>query len=307
MEQILPANATHLQKFNYWHDTDFTELPEYKLQIREFANRTVDFIVRRTNIKPLKDAFTGYIVEHQKQKTEEEKEAARLENIERAARRARQKVHFLVRSMGADHMLTLTTRDATDDVEHFDDVFTKFIRLVREKDLTRGGLVNRSINRDWAYVAVREYQERGALHMHIACVGKQDVALLRACWYVALGGNHDDIGEGALGAVNVQYAQKRFSGQSATYKTFKLVQYLCKYISKTFEHCQELGMRRYKSSRNIPKPRTQTQYLPIYYSMGDEQFPEAIKKAIAIAQFLGVEDMQPWNRGLDIYILRGVY
>lgn len=308
MEQSLSPFATDLEKFNYWHDSDFLELPEYKLKIREFANKTIDFIVTKTNFKSFDvELGQGTRVIYPKERTEEEQEAIRLQNVERAARRARQQVHFMVRSLGADHMLTLTTRDNIEDRQQFDKIFQEFIRLVRHKDVSRTGLYTRKEPRHWPYVAVREKQDRGAYHMHIACVGKQDLALLRGCWYVALGGTVQDEGSDSLGAINVQYAQKRFSGQTETHKTFKLVQYLCKYIAKTFDDTDELGQRRYKASRLIPKPRTQTQYLPIYYSMGDERFPEAMKAAIAIAKFIGVENFEPWNRGLDIYILRGTY
>jgi hypothetical protein len=79
--------------------------------------------------------------------------------------------------------------------------------------MTNSGLVTRESNRDWPYVAVREVQERGALHMHIACVGKQDLPLIRACWYVALGGSEFDGGENVLGQIDVQSQKRRFSGK----------------------------------------------------------------------------------------------
>lgn len=302
----MEASLTELEKFNLWHDSDFTDIPQYKLKIREFANKTVDFIVTRTKHKPAREPYIGpTIVQYPPQKTEEELERIRLENLERAARRARQQVHFMVRSLGADHMLTLSTRENIEDREKFDQIFKEFIRLVRHKDASASGLYTRKETRHWPYVAVREKQERGAYHMHIACVGRQDIHLLRSCWYVALGGSVTDSGEAALGQVDVQYHKKRFSGLSEVHKTFKLVNYLTKYITKSFEDYTDLGKARYKASRQIPKPSTMTQYLPIFYSMGDEQFPEAIKAAIAIARFIGVENFEPWNRGLDIYILRG--
>lgn len=313
MNQIL----SDVEQFNKWNNTNFTQLPEFKLKIRTFANKTVDLILTRTglNNKMLqRDQFYGTVTIHPKDKTDDELAAIRLENIERAARRAKQKVHFLVRQLGADHMLTLTTRENIQSAKEFDDVFTRFIRLVREKNVLRYDdkgkttlvLRTRDTPRLWSYVAVRELQERGAFHMHIACVGRQDLVLLRSCWYVALGGTPNDVNEQSLGAIDVQYSQKRFSGQSETHKTFKLVQYLCKYISKTFEYDTELGQRRYKSSRGIPDPNVQKQYLPVYWSAGPECFVQAVQQVIAISDFLGLKNVEPWNRGLDIYILRGV-
>lgn len=309
MNQIvtpLYTPVTDLEKFNHWNDSDFTDLPQYKLKIRYFANKTVDYIVTKTKLtgitkEPNKDFYTTYA----KTMTEAEQQAKKLENIERAARRARQAVHFHVRSIGADHMLTLHTRRVITDVAEFDAIFTKFIRLVREKQYHPAGLVPRLTKFDWPYVAVRELQERGALHMHIACCGRQDIATLRACWYVALGGNHNDTAENTLGQIDVQSHTKRFSGETSVFKTFKLVQYLTKYITKTFETDNTLGKARYKASRQIPKPIVHKQYLQAYFSYGDKPFTDAMKEVISIAGFHGVTDFQLWNRGDDIFILRG--
>jgi hypothetical protein len=301
----MDCTLSELERFNYLHDTEFTDLPAFKLKMRQFANNTVDYILTRTNIKKLiAEPFYGTMTTYPKQLTDEEKEAKRLENIERAARRARQKVHHLVRSMGADHMLTLSTRENITDANRFDSIFTAFIRLVRTKQLINGKLVTASTKKEWKYVAVREMQDRGAFHFHIACVGFQNIPFLRACWYVALGGTEFDSGANVLGQVDVQHDRKGTSVETPIHKTFKLVRYLCKYITKTFDESTVLGQRRYKSSREIAKPIVMKQYLPVYFG-GEEAFVEAMKYVISIAKFHGVKNFESWNRELDIYILRG--
>lgn len=303
------ATLTELEQFNKWHDSEFEDLPEFKLKIRTFLNNTVDLIVTRTGLNDkrlLKDKEYGITMSHVKTLTDEDLEAKRLENIERACRRARQKVHFIVRQLGADHMLTLSTRECITDNKVWDTYFTRFIRLVRSKSLGINGLYTSDKPNEWAFVGVKELQQRGALHMHIACVGKQNIPFLRACWYEALGGNWYDSFEQSKGQVDVQFSKKRFSGKTDNHNTFKLVQYLCKYISKSFEENHELGKARYKASRGVPSPITNTQYLPVYWSAGQECFVQAMQQAISIADFLGVTNTEPWNRNLDIYILRGV-
>lgn len=312
------ATLTDIEQFNKWHDSEFEQLPEFKIKILSFANKTVDIILSRTglNNKMLKrGSEDGFFTIHPKDKTEAELEATRLENIERAARRARQKVHYLVRQLGADHMLTLTTRENIESSDKFDAIFKEFIRLVRQKNVI--GKIDESgkrvldlrtrqdDNRMWAYVAVKELQDRGAYHMHIACVGRQDLDLLRSCWYVALGGTPNDTKEQARGAIDVQYKQKRFSGKTEEHSTFALVRYLTKYISKSFEANDQLGQARYKASRGIPAPIVNKQFLPVYWSAGDECFTKAIAHVVSISNFLGLKQIVPWNRGLDIYILRG--
>ncbi len=297
---------TDIEKFNIANEADFKELPEYKLKIRTFANKTVDYIVTKTNFRGLtKEPFKGNTTFYPKMKTDLEKTELAESNVERASRRARQAVHFHVRGIGADHMLTLSIRENITDVERFDAIFKKFLRLVREKYLTKNGLVNRTDKYSWPYVAVRELQERGALHMHIACCGKQDLATLRACWYVALGGNYDDHGQNTLGQIDVQARTRRFSGETEIFKTFKLVGYLTKYISKTFENDRELGSARYKASRSNPKPIINKQYLQAYFSYGDKPFIDAMTETISIANFHGCIDYELWNKGFDIFILRG--
>jgi hypothetical protein len=304
---------------------DSDERPEYKLKIVTFANRTVDMVI--TKLAPKKTPplpFHGEFTSYPKIKTEEELEATRIENIERSARRAKQSVSYLVRQINADHMLTISMRENESNIEIFDSYFVKFLRLVREKDLvtingekvlkTRKeqrnhlGLVIEKAHREWAYVAVREYQQRGALHMHIACTGRQDLSLLRACWQVALGGDANDSGANTLGNIDVQFRERKFSGKTETYNNASLVSYLTKYISKTFELDTELGQRRYKSSRFIPKPHIQRQFLQATFSYGDKPFVDALKECYAIAEFIGIDvgSIQPWNRGFDVAVLRGV-
>lgn len=292
-----------------------TENPEFKLKIITFRDKSVDLIMTRLNPKKIKEKIKGVITTYPKTLSEVELEAKRLENIERSARRAKQAVHHLVRQIGADHMLTLTTRENITDKKQFFEVFARFIRLVREKDyfekhssdgtLIKKMLITRSHKRVYAYVAVPELQERGAYHMHIACVGRQDINLLRSCWYVALGGSVDDVKEAALGQVDVQFNTKRFSGETEIFKTFKLVGYLTKYIAKSFEVSHQLGEKRYSSTRDIPKPIVQKQHLMAMFDYGDKSFIAGMQEVLNIADFIGVRDLQLWNRGLDVFIARG--
>jgi hypothetical protein len=285
---------------------------EYKLKIRWFANDTVDYVMQKIKhrLEKSKEAFTGTQTLYPRTLTAEEQAEKTLENIKRAATRAKQSVHFAVRSLGADHMLTLTTRENMTDRAQFLKTYQEFVRLVRTKDLTTVHgtkmLITRKEKRVWGYVAVPELQERGAYHMHIACVGKQDLALLNACWYVALDGTPNDSGSDTKGAVNVRYRDRRFSGQTELHKTFTLVSYLTKYITKSFEAHDELGVRRYNASQQIPKPIVHTQFIWSSFQNGAGDFTTAMQEVYAIASFHGIKsDMQPWNRGEDVFILRG--
>jgi len=294
MNEILHGNLTY----------EYESLPDYQITVKEYASGMIEVVQRLLN-KTQELARSRSLgirgIATTVETSEEERARKDEENIQRAARRARKAVATLVKSIGADHLLTLTYRDNISDTERLDRDFTKFIRLVREK------------LPEWRYVAVRELQERGSLHMHIACVGKQDIEHLRACWYTALGGLPTDSGENTKGAVNVVGRKKRFSGQSPIYSALQLSTYLTKYISKTFESDHKLGMRRYKASRNIPLPKLTKHYygqfslIPDGHDFPAKMFSVAAQETIRLAMSLGIKDMQIWNNGtLEIFVVRGV-
>lgn len=303
---------TIINSFEFENANNFDTPYEFKLKTINFANKTVDFVMTKIKHKiPVsKEIFKGMTTFYPKTLTDEEREEKRLENIKRSATRAKQAVHHAVRSLGADHMLTLHTRENIQDRAQFFTIFQRFVRLVREKDvcLVAGVpmLTSRKEKRVWGYVACPELQKRGAYHMHVACVGKQDLTLLRACWYVALGGNPSDKASDVLGQIDVRYRERRFSGKSETHKTFSLVSYMTKYIVKSFEDVEELGLRRYNASRNIPKPIINKQFIWSSFANNGGGFVEAVTEVFAIANFLGVDVSTAWNRGEDIFILRGI-
>ena len=76
--------------------------------------------------------------------------------------------------------------------------------------------------------------------------------------------------------------------------------------SKGFEQSSELGQHRYKVSRGISKPNQQKQNLIACFSNGGQGFVDAVKEVLKIADFIGVTDLELWNRGEDVFILRGV-
>lgn len=273
--------------------------PDYQLTIKEYATGIIDMVMRKVNFmvelrKARSDGLRG--VAYTPDLTEEEQAAKDAENRARAARRAKKKVRELIQSIGADHLLTLTYRENITDSDVLNEHFTKFIRLMRRK------------YPNWLYVGVKEFQERGALHMHVACVGYQDLPYLRACWYEAIGGNAADTGSDTKGQVDLRFQKKRWSGNSPVYTAFQLSAYMSKYLAKTFEQDSQLGQRRYKASKGIPAPRISRQYLGAFASIHKEAtFLRATQQVVAIADLMGirVEDYQLWNRKEDVLVLRG--
>jgi hypothetical protein len=286
-------------------NNDFVDNPaEYKLIIRKFANKTVDYVVHKIKhrIPKLHKEFNNKTLSYSSKSPDEKRE----DNLLRAIRRAKQQVHFAVRSIGADHMLTLHTRQNIQDRQKFFLYFARFIQLVRTKKLVNGRLLDIQSKRHYPFCAVPELQERGAYHMHVAVSGKQDIPFLRACWYVALGGTEFDKNEQVLGNIDVTTQTKRFSNSTTTLKTRALVGYLTKYITKSFQEDSELGIHRYTKSRGNPPVDTKREYLMACFSNGEKGFLDAIKEVIDIAEVQGIgNDWSIWNRNDELFIIRG--
>lgn len=303
-----------------WSEAKKIDCPyEYILKIKDYASRQTDLImykIKRT-VNDLSGStpsnFYGVLEYTENTKTDAEREELRQENIKRSARRAKQAVQDAIRTINADHMITLTTRENINDREKFFKIFKEFVRLVRTKGVRLNNgkreLFTLQERRQWLFVAVPEFQNRGAYHMHIAVHGKQDINLLLSCWYSALGGSPSDTGDITKGAVNVSYKNKRFGGKTEKYNVMALVYYLVKYIAKSFEHDETLGINRYSRSHGIPKPVVTKQFIWTSYKNNKGDFWEAVKEVYAIADFMGLQELVPWNKknSDEIFILRGVW
>ena len=131
-------------------------------------------------------------------------------------------------AIGADHLVTLTYRENVQD------------RIRTLEDQERFHRMLRRAGASISYVTVLEYQKRGAIHLHIAVKGFQDVRLLRRCWYKVVGNGQ--------GQVNVR-------GPRPGSSPVKLARYLSKYISKDLDALpREAGEHRYFCSLGINVP-----------------------------------------------------
>ncbi len=147
------------------------------------------------------------------------------DNERRATARARTTVRRLVMFGNLTHLLTLTTRTCITDPERFWSLWERYVRLIREH------------LPDWQYVTVPEPQKRGAVHLHAAVRGFQDVRLLRRLWLRVL----SEQGIQGGGSVNVRPPRNA--------RRPKIAGYLSKYIGKAFGGALRTGgAHRYRSS-----------------------------------------------------------
>lgn len=172
------------------------------------------------------------------------------EVLKKSITRARTMVRRKVKTMNADRMLTLTFRDNVQDINQAWERFHYFIKLMRE-----------TFGDTFQYVAVPEYQKRGAVHFHLAIKGYYHANKVRKLWHRAVGRL-----EG-----NIDITSPREKIKKSSWNPSRIANYIAKYISK--EESTEFNRRRYSSGGKITIPSPLTGWvacgLPIGSLMGD--------------------------------------
>ena len=246
----------------------------YQMTTRYFRNGGIEILTRL--IDPVKQrkyeesrALGGMVSNRRKAKeySPAELEALDKSNYERSTRRAKQQVRFHIKSMAADHLVTLTYRSSDgavmNDIEQLKRDWKRFVRLVRYGLPASGNHPAHPGLDEWPFVAVPELQRNGAYHLHIAVAGRQDIGYIRRCWYMALGGSQDDAGGITRGQVNVRGPSKRFDSALHPWDANNISGYMTKYLSKTFESSGvKRGGKRYWVGYIPDKPVVAKRFLP---------------------------------------------
>lgn len=218
--------------------------------------------------------------------SDEERASRDADNLARAVRRARQKVRHLVKSLEGDHMLTFSYRENMTDIERLKADWKRFLRLMRGR------------YPEFQFVCVREKQERGAYHLHVAVHGKQDIRWILRCWLLAIGQEWEEVqqwfiygsalGEKSLGAVNVRAPQKKWGAKVRAWKPERLAGYMTKYLGKEFAEAEHHSLR-YWHSKGIEKP------VVIKWWLGASHFSDAIRETHDFAFYKGATNMSLWQ------------
>lgn len=153
----------------------------------------------------------------------------------RSIQRSKQKARYLIKSMGADRLLTLTRREC--DASMFwslDDWANAWARFCR--------LCNRA-GYGFDYVAIPEHHKKGNYHLHVALNARCNINLVRSLWWACCGGR-------GQGNVDISYKKHLTS----TSRLAGIARYLTKYLTKQFGQT-EFNKKRYWSSRHkLPSP-----------------------------------------------------
>lgn len=212
------------------------------------------------------DKETGEII--QREATEKEAEAireeTRLESRQKSNIRARNDLRRLVANNFSkrSQFITLTFRENIQDIELANKTFKRFIKYMNE-DL-------RKLGRKLKYVAVIEFQKRGAIHYHMICEGRPrnyPYANEINRWNQAIRSVTGARGE-TVGIVKIHDINH----------VKNVGRYVVKYMTKSDADKRLFGKKLYQTSRGLIRPTEKT-----YRIRSEEEFQELLKE-------LGVRD-----------------
>jgi len=282
-------SQTPREELERWNRACASPLPFYRAKFVRLAHGQFELSVTSANVSNVINARMGFnpLLDCPRQnRTPEEQIIRDAENRARAAKRAKQTVRHLIKSGACDHMLTFTYRENITDRALVGKHWQDFVRLYRVR------------YPDWAYVAVLEYQGRGALHIHVAVHGKQNIRWLLRCWLIAIGQPHEDVvawythgiklGDKSFGAVNVQPPLKRWGGGGEGWKKDKLSGYLTKYIGKDFDKTLK-NTKSYWASKNFPKKEVERFWLRA------DNYLDAVREAHDLVFYSGCDSLSMWG------------
>ena len=162
----------------------------------------------------------------------------------RAAARAKKTVRHAVKTIGATHLMTLTTREEENTPESLAFKLKSFIRSYRS-----------FAKEDFPYVAVPERHPSNPKHwhLHVAVRGFVKIKIARQIWWRCCGGR-------GMGNVDVKFikvsAHKDGTPKGPLVKAERIARYISKYMSKDLIFAHRPDKKRYwRSEFDLPEAR----------------------------------------------------
>lgn len=158
---------------------------------------------------------------------------SRIESRERSNIRARNHLRRLILANfdRNSKFLTLTFRKNVTDLTEANECFKQFVQNINRE------LKKKNKKSKLSYVAVVEYQKRGAIHYHIICnLTYMRVEVIRDCWRRAVKER-----EGNIDLKNIKHVDN-------------VGAYVVKYMTKADADERLIGKKLYQTSRGLKKP-----------------------------------------------------
>ncbi len=218
--------------------------------------------------------------------TDEQVTARASKSLQTSIERSKRMVRLRCKAIGADRMLTLSTRENETRVE----VWAKWWDEFR-----------RRLNRihDFHYVAVLERQQRGAWHIHVAVSGRQNWKLLRSIWLSVISKAGTD------GAINDSTGNKKWRalvrrmGGKGRAMRHRIATYIAKYIGKDAD-ASTFNKKRYWTSRGIVVPEVEP-YAHLGPGFGAKDAIVEAHRAVLSAGSSCDGAQFYWNQGIGVF------
>jgi hypothetical protein len=235
---------------------------QYRLTVQRFSRLPPELSVRKVSFEEQNQRYFGAYYRalphtqaggqvNANGRRQRGAKAAKAEDIERSARRARQGLRKQLKELAPDLLLTLTSRHRLKTLDLAYVAWGQLLRAIRQADP------------DFAGVVVPELHGSGEhIHLHVACRGLTlRPNSLRRLWHIVLEGLEgrecSERLKGSAAPGNVDYKHHR--GKSIAEAARKIAKYLGKYLSK--DMVRQFGRRAYSPTKNIRVAQAQRYYL----------------------------------------------
>jgi hypothetical protein len=204
----------------------------FRAKIQEFSGGGFEVVITAINLQRHADMASMHLKRGPRTERKGDSEA-----VQKAARKAKRTVRLKCKEMGADHLVTFTTRE-TISRDALRGVWARFTDNV-----------SYHLKRKFSYVCVCEPHPSNPdhLHLHVAIRGRlsaREMVIFRRCWYIALGGKGNERGPAAPGGFNIKHIKVR---GGAHRRMDKIASYISKYITK--DVTGEFNKKRYWASK----------------------------------------------------------
>lgn len=257
-----------------WESNGITEAAVRQvMEWREIGPCAVPQMTPDEYVAYLEAEFSGKELARRLKEFADLQEEKRLKALRKSAQRAKQMCRRIIIAENFTELLTLTYRDNQEDRELCKRHFKMWVQRMK-----------RALGGEFRYCASFEKQDRGAMHVHIACqklpkhvkyhgVKIQAWRLGTECWRGIVG---KDNGLCFVGGKN-----KRGNRRSKVMSLGKLAQYVSKYIMKAFMEAPEES-NRYSRSNGSPVPPKQS------HRFSDSTLRQVIER---VWEFVGSTDV----------------
>ena len=174
------------------------------------------------------------------------------QQMKKNAQLAKTKCRWLIKSQGLDELLTITYRDNQQDRALCKVHFKEWVRRMK-----------RALGGSFIYVAAFERQDRGAMHVHVACHKLPKHALTHKGVKVPAWRLGTEIWRSIVGQDNglcFVGGKTRFGGSRRNLSQAKLAAYVSKYIMKDYADAPK-GANRFSRSDGLQVPKGERRFL----------------------------------------------